>query len=45
MQALAVELGVPSATLYGWCGQREQLLGEIIGSLSEDLLRRVRVEL
>ena len=44
MQALAAQLGVSSATLYRWCGQREQLLGEIIGSLSDEILRRARAD-
>jgi diguanylate cyclase (GGDEF)-like protein len=44
MQALAGELGVSSATLNGWCGPREQLLGEILGSLSEELLRRAKAD-
>lgn len=35
MQALAAELGVNRATLYRWVGSREQLLAEIIWSLTE----------
>ena len=44
MPALADELGVSSKTLYGWCGERDQLLGEIVGSLSEELLRRAKAD-
>jgi diguanylate cyclase (GGDEF)-like protein len=44
MQALADELGVSSETLYGWCGQREQLLGEILSSRSEELLLRAKAD-
>jgi AcrR family transcriptional regulator len=39
MQALATELGISRATLYRWVGSREQLLGEILWSLSELGLR------
>ncbi|MGI8760569.1 MAG: QsdR family transcriptional regulator [Jatrophihabitantaceae bacterium] len=35
MQALAAELGVNRVTLYRWVGTREQLLVEVLWSLSE----------
>ncbi|MCO1575635.1 QsdR family transcriptional regulator [Crossiella sp. SN42] len=42
MVQLAEELGVSRATLYRWCGNREQLLGEVIWSLTEDQLNRTK---
>jgi AcrR family transcriptional regulator len=42
MQQLAAELGVSRATLYRWCGSREQLLGEVIWSINERALDDVR---
>ncbi|MEV4318878.1 QsdR family transcriptional regulator [Actinocrispum sp. NPDC049592] len=42
MQQLAAELGVSRATLYRWCGSREQLLGEVIWSLNERALNETR---
>jgi diguanylate cyclase (GGDEF)-like protein len=44
MQVLADELGVSSATLYSWCGQREQLLGEILASLSARLMSEAKAD-
>ena len=48
MQELAAELGVGRATLYRWVGSRDQLLGEILWSLSDaglrELQRRARGE-
>jgi len=38
MAALAAQLGVSGQTLARWCGEREQLLGEVLASLSETLL-------
>ncbi|MGP4002400.1 QsdR family transcriptional regulator [Streptomyces sp. 8N706] len=37
MQALAAQTGVSRATLYRWTGQREQLLADVIWSLTEDI--------
>ncbi|GAA2784913.1 QsdR family transcriptional regulator [Crossiella cryophila] len=42
MQQLAETLGVSRATLYRWCGNREQLLGEVIWALTEEQLNRTR---
>lgn len=42
MQQLAAELGVSRATLYRWCGSREQLIGEVIWSINERALDEVR---
>jgi AcrR family transcriptional regulator len=37
MQALAAELGVSRATLYRWTGHRDQLLSDVLWSLSHEL--------
>jgi AcrR family transcriptional regulator len=42
MQALARALGVDRATLYRWVGSREQLLAEILWSLIEPTIGRLR---
>jgi AcrR family transcriptional regulator len=42
MQQLAAELGVSRATLYRWCGSREQLLGEVIWSINERALNETK---
>ena len=44
MQALARSLGVDRATLYRWVGSREQLLTEILWSLIEPTIRKLRTE-
>jgi len=44
MQALADGMRVSIEKLYAWCGQRDQLLGEIIVSLFEEILRRVKAD-
>lgn len=44
MQVLAAQLGVSSATLFKWCGERDQLLGEVLASLSEQLIRRAAAD-
>jgi len=44
MSVLAAQLGVSGATLRKWCGERDQLLGEVLGSLSERLLRRAAAD-
>lgn len=40
MQELAAELGVGRATLYRWVGSREQLIGEVLWSITEEGLVR-----
>lgn len=44
MNKLAQELGIGRATLYRWVGSREQLLGEVLWSLSELGLAQARAE-
>jgi AcrR family transcriptional regulator len=44
MQALAAELGISRATLYRWCGHREQLLADVLWSLSHQLFERAKAE-
>jgi AcrR family transcriptional regulator len=44
MQQLAAELGVSRATLYRWCGSREQLLGEVIWSINERSLNETKAK-
>jgi AcrR family transcriptional regulator len=44
MQALAAELGVSRATLYRWTGQREQLLGDVLWTLSDDIFERAKAD-
>ncbi len=41
MQALADELDVSRTTLYRWVGEREQLIGEVFGSLIDRWLELV----
>jgi AcrR family transcriptional regulator len=45
MQALAAELGVNRVTLYRWVGSREQLLVEILWSLTERTITDIWSEL
>lgn len=45
MQALAAELGVNRVTLYRWVGSREQLLVEILWSLTERAITDIWSEL
>jgi AcrR family transcriptional regulator len=45
MQALAAELGVNRVTLYRWVGSREQLLVEILWSLTERAIADIWSEL
>ncbi|CCH79546.1 putative TetR family transcriptional regulator [Nostocoides japonicum T1-X7] len=40
MQELAAELGVSRATVFRWVGSRDELLVEVIWSLTEPTLRR-----
>lgn len=42
MQELAAEIGVSRATLYRWVGGREQLIGEVLWSLTETTIERAR---
>jgi AcrR family transcriptional regulator len=42
MQELASELGVSRATLYRWVGSREQLLGEVLWSVTHESLRQAK---
>jgi AcrR family transcriptional regulator len=44
MAELAAEVGVGRATLYRWVGGRDQLLGEVLWSLTEPALERVKAE-
>jgi AcrR family transcriptional regulator len=44
MNELANELGVGRATLYRWVGDRDQLLGEVLWSLTEPALDKVKAE-
>ena len=39
MRELAEKLGVGRTTLYRWCGDREQLLTDVIWSVTEGLIR------
>src|SRR5213080_4475301 len=44
MQALAAELGVSRATLYRWTGPREQLLGDVLWSLSDAIFEQAKAD-
>jgi hypothetical protein len=44
MQALAAELQVSRATLYRWTGDREQLLSDVLWSLSNDIFERAKAD-
>jgi len=44
MQELAAELGVGRATLYRWVGGREQLIGEVLWSLTEATFERLKAD-
>lgn len=44
MQALAAELDVSRATLYRWTGDREELLSDVLWSLSDDLLEQAKAD-
>ena len=44
MRALAGELGVSRATLYRWTGPREQLIGDVLFSLSDEVFQRAKRE-
>ncbi len=45
MSQLAAELGVGRTTLYRWVGEREQLVGEVFGSLVDRWLEQVEPEI
>lgn len=38
MRELAAKLGVARTTLYRWCGDREQLLADVVWSVTEELI-------
>ena len=44
MRALAGELGVSRPTLYRWTGPREQLIGNVLFSLSDEVFEQARRE-
>ena len=44
LEELAEELGLSMATLQRWCGEREQLLGEILVGLCEELFERAKAD-
>jgi AcrR family transcriptional regulator len=44
MIALANELGVSRTTLYRWTGHREQLLADILWSLSNEIFERAKAD-
>jgi len=44
MQALAAELGVSRATLYRWTGPREQLLADVLWSLSDEIFEQAKAD-
>jgi AcrR family transcriptional regulator len=44
MQALAAELGVSRATLYRWTGHRDQLLSDVLWTLSDEIFEQARAD-
>jgi AcrR family transcriptional regulator len=44
MQALAAELGVSRATLYRWTGDRDQLLSDVLWTLSNDIFEQAKAD-
>ena len=42
MQRLAAELGISRATLYRWTGQRDQLLADVLWSLSDAIFEQAK---
>lgn len=44
MRELATDLGVSRATLYRWTGDREQLLGDVVWSLSDDIFEQAKAD-
>jgi AcrR family transcriptional regulator len=44
MRALAAELRISRATLYRWCGHRDQLLSDVLWSLSHQLFEQAKAD-
>ena len=44
MRALAAELEISRATLYRWTGQREQLLSDVLWSLSDEIFEQAKAD-
>src|SRR5437764_6078150 len=44
MLALAAELGISRATLYRWTGPREQLLADVLWSLSDEIFEQAKAD-
>jgi AcrR family transcriptional regulator len=44
MGALASELGISRATLYRWTGHREQLLADVLWSLSDEIFEHAKAD-
>jgi AcrR family transcriptional regulator len=44
MQTLAANVGVSRATLYRWTGHREQLLADVLWSLSDEAFERAKAD-
>jgi hypothetical protein len=44
MHALAAQLAISRATLYRWTGHREQLLADILWSLSDEVFERAKAD-
>jgi AcrR family transcriptional regulator len=44
MGALAKQLGISRATLYRWTGHRDQLLADVLWSLSDDLFEQAKAD-
>ena len=44
MLALSAELVVSRATLYRWTGDREQLLSDVLWSLSNDIIEQAKAD-
>jgi AcrR family transcriptional regulator len=44
MRALASELGISRPTLYRWTGQREQLLSDVLWSLSDEIFEQAKAD-
>lgn len=42
MRALALELEISRATLYRWTGDRDELLGDVLWSLSDDVFEQAK---
>ncbi|HWX97968.1 MAG TPA: QsdR family transcriptional regulator [Solirubrobacteraceae bacterium] len=44
MGALAKQLGISRATLYRWTGHRDQLLADVLWSLSDDIFEQAKAD-